>query len=139
MEHLIIIGAAAAGTKAAAKARRENLNLKITLFTEEENISYSACGIPFYIGGEFDDYKKLIEYTPFEFEKEINAKVFILHKVLEIFPKKNSIKVKNLVTEDIFEEKYTKLLIATGAKPVKPPFDGIETKNIFMEIGRAHV
>lgn len=131
MEHLIIIGAAAAGTKAAAKARRENLNLKITLFTEEENISYSACGIPFYIGNEFDDYKKLIEYTPFEFEKEINAKVFILHKVLEIFPKKNSIKVKNLVTEDIFEEKYTKLLIATGAKPVKPLFDGIETKNIF--------
>ncbi len=131
MEHIIIIGAAAAGTKAAAKARRENPDLEITLFTEEENIAYSACGIPFYLGGEFDDYTQLIEYTPKEFEKEINAKIYIFHKVLEIIPEKNSIKIENLTTGEIFEKKYDKLLIATGAKPVKPVFEEIDAKNIF--------
>ena len=131
MEHLIIIGAAAAGTKAAAKARRENSNLKITLFTEDEYISYSACGIPFYIGGEFDDYKQLIEYTPAEFGKEINANIFTFHKVTEIIPEKNTILIKNLNTGKIFEENYTKLLITTGATPVKPPIEGLEIKNVF--------
>jgi len=131
MEHLIIIGAAAAGTKAAAKARREDSDLKITLFTEEEYISYSACGIPFFIGGEFDDYKQLIEYTPAEFEEEIKAKVYTHHRVLKIKPKSNIIEVGNLISGEIFEEKYTKLLISTGASPAKPKMEGLEAKNIF--------
>ena len=131
MEHLIIIGAAAAGTKAAAKARRENKEIKITLFTEDEYISYSACGIPFFIEGEFDDYKQLIEYTPEEFEEKINTKVYTFHRILKIKPKSNTIEVGNLITGEIFEEEYTKLLITTGASPVKPAIAGIDTKNIF--------
>jgi len=52
-EHLVIIGGVAAGPKAAAKARRENPDLKISLYTDDENISYSACGLPYFIGGDF--------------------------------------------------------------------------------------
>lgn len=131
MEHLIIIGAAAAGTKAAAKVRRENKDLKITLFTEEEYVSYSACGIPFYIEGEFDDYKELIEYTPSEFEKDINVKVYTFHRVLKISPESNKISVGNLISGEVFEISYTKLLIATGASPIKADIPGADAKNIF--------
>lgn len=131
MKHLIIIGAAAAGTKTAAKARRENPNLKITLFSEDKYISYSACGMPFYIGGEFDDYEQLIEYTPSEFEEKFDAKVYTQHRVLKIKPDSNSIEVGNLINGEIFEAHYTSLLISTGGKSVKASIQGGDAKNIF--------
>lgn len=131
MEHIVIIGAIAAGTKAAAKAKRENPDLKITIFSEDEYISYSACGLPFYIGGEFADYKQLVEYTVEQFEKEMGVEVHTLHRVLSIDAEANFVKVKNLKTGEIFNQSYTKLLISTGARPFVPKIPGDEAKNIF--------
>lgn len=48
-EHLVIIGASAAGAKAAAKAKRDYPGLNISMFTKEKYTSYSACGMPYYI------------------------------------------------------------------------------------------
>lgn len=131
MEHIVIIGAVAAGTKAAAKAKRENPDLIVTIFSDEEYISYSACGIPYFIGGIFEDYHRLIEYTKEEFEQDIGVKIHTLHRVAAIDPKSNTVKVKDLSTGEIFDIKYTKLLIATGASPFVPPIEGIEAKNVF--------
>lgn len=131
MEHLVVIGAIAAGTKAAAKARRENPDIKITIFSDDKYISYSACGLPFYVGGEFADYKQLVEYTPEEFEKDMNVKVYTSHSVVEINPKDNVVRVKNLINGDILIQSYTKLLIATGARPFVPKIEGDFAKNIF--------
>lgn len=131
MEHIVIIGAIAAGTKAAAKAKRENPDLKITIFSDDEHISYSACGLPFYIGGEFADYKQLVEYTREQFEQEMGVEVYTLHRVLSIDTKENFIKVENLKTGETFNQSYTKLLIATGARPFVFKIPGDEAKNIF--------
>ena len=131
MENIIIIGAIAAGTKAAAKAKRENPDLNITIFSDDEYISYSACGLPFYVGGEFADYKQLVEYTVEEFEKDMNVEVHTLHRAISIDTKANSVKIKNLKTGEIFDRNYTKLLIATGARPFLPKIMGDEAENIF--------
>lgn len=48
---ILIIGAVAAGTSAAAKARRNNENAEIKIFETDSDISYSACGLPYFIGG----------------------------------------------------------------------------------------
>lgn len=56
---LIIIGAVAAGTSAAAKARRNDENAEIIIYDKDSFISYSGCGIPYYIGGEVEDAEKL--------------------------------------------------------------------------------
>ncbi|MDF2889927.1 MAG: pyridine nucleotide-disulfide oxidoreductase, partial [Clostridia bacterium] len=50
-QKLVVIGAVAAGTKAASKAKRENPDLDVKIFTKEEHISYAGCGLPYYIGG----------------------------------------------------------------------------------------
>jgi len=131
MEHIVIIGAIAAGTKAAAKAKRENPDLEITIFSEDRNISYSACGLPFYVGGVFPDYRQLVEYTEEQFEKEMGVKVFTSHRVFEIDTTANTVKVKNLLTNKVITQGYTKLLIATGARPFIPKIEGDEAKNIF--------
>ena len=131
MEHIVIIGAIAAGTKAAAKARRENPDLEITIFSDDEHISYSACGLPFFVGGEFADYHQLVEYTKEQFEEDMGVKVYTLHRAFEIDTENNIVKVKNLKTEEIIEQSYTQLLIATGARPFLPQIDGDNANNIF--------
>lgn len=130
-EHLIIIGGVAAGPKAAAKARREDPSLKITLYSDEKNISYSACGIPYFVEDLIKDSNKLIVRTPQQFKEQENIDIYTQHKVLEILPKKNKVVVRNLTTGEIFEDEYTKLLIATGAKPFIPPIEGVELEGIF--------
>ena len=57
--NIVVIGAVAAGAKAAAKSRRLLPDSKIDIYTEDTHVSYSACGLPYYIQGNFDDYKKL--------------------------------------------------------------------------------
>lgn len=131
MEHLVVIGGVAAGTKAAAKARRENPDLKITIFTDEDKISYSACGLPYFIKGVIPSYDKLIARTPEEFQEKENINVVTEHRVIEISPNKKRVLVQNLITGDIIKQEYTKLLIATGASPIVPPIDGIGAKNVF--------
>ena len=69
MMKIVIIGGVAAGAKAAAKSRRLLENAEINLYTQDTHVSYSACGLPYYIEGNFDDYRALLVRSPEEFAK----------------------------------------------------------------------
>jgi len=131
-EHLIIIGGVAAGTKAAAKARRNNPDLKITLYTEGKYISYSACGMPYYIEDIITDEKKLILRTPGYFKEKENIDILIKHKVVKILPEEHCVEVLNLQTGEHFTDEYSKLLIATGARAFIPDIEGCDLKNVYV-------
>ncbi len=130
-EHLIIIGGVAAGTKAASKVRRENRDLKITLYTDEKYISYSACGTPYYIGDVIKSEEKILVRSPKEFRTKENIDIKLLHRVTAIMPDDNKVTVKNLETEEEFEDEYTNLLIATGSRSFIPPIEGVELNNVY--------
>ncbi|HSA06581.1 MAG TPA: FAD-dependent oxidoreductase [Candidatus Gastranaerophilales bacterium] len=130
-EHLIIIGGVAAGTKAASKARRENSDLKISLYTDEKYVSYSACGMPYYIQGLIPTEQKLLVRSPEAFKTKENIDIYLLHKVIKIIPDENKVLVKNQQTQEEFEDKYTNLLIATGSSSFIPPIEGTDLKNVF--------
>ncbi|MFA6989740.1 MAG: FAD-dependent oxidoreductase [Candidatus Gastranaerophilaceae bacterium] len=130
-KHFIIIGGIAAGTKAAAKARRENNNLQISLYIDENYISYSACGLPYFIEDLFSDPKKLIMRTKEQFKEKENIDIFLNHKVIKIIPDSDEIIVKNLDDNSESVVKYSNLLIATGASPFVPTIKGINSKNVF--------
>ena len=66
---IVILGGVAAGAKAAAKARRLLPEANIDLYTDDTHISYSACGLPYYIEGNFEDYRLLLVLSPEDFEK----------------------------------------------------------------------
>lgn len=131
-KHLIIIGGVAAGTKAAAKARRESPDMKITLYTESKYVSYSACGMPYYIEDLIKDEKKLIVRTPEYFKEQENINIHIKHNVTKILPKEYRVEVENLETGEKFFDEYTKLLIATGSKAFVPDVEGVNLQNIFV-------
>ena len=131
MQKLIVIGAVAAGTKAASKAKRENPNLDVKIFTREEHIAYAGCGLPYYIGGIIKEKSELVVRTPEVFKKEQDIDIFIKHEVTKIDTKSKKVYVTNLDTQELLEYEYDKLVIATGASPIKPPLENIDLKNIF--------
>lgn len=130
-QKLIVIGAVAAGTKAASKAKRENADLDVKIFTKEEHISYAGCGLPYYIGGVIKEKNELVVRTPEIFKKEQGIDIFIKHEVTKIDVNLKKVYVTNLDTQEQLEFEYDKLVIATGASPIKPPLENINLKNIF--------
>lgn len=130
MEKIVIIGGVAAGPKAAAKARRLNPDALIDIYTEDTNVSYSACGLPFFIEGNFEDYNMLIARTPEEFEEQ-NIHIHLLNRATKILPDTKQVLIQNLETQEEFYVNYDKLLIATGAKPAIPPIKNVNLQNVY--------
>ena len=61
---ILIIGGVAAGTKTAAKLKREDRNIDVTVITKDKDISYAGCGLPYYVGGLIEGRDELIVNTP---------------------------------------------------------------------------
>lgn len=128
---IIIVGGVAAGAKAAAKSRRLLDNdSEIILYTDDTHVSYSSCGIPYYIQNNFTDYKTLLVRSPEEFEAS-GVKIKLRHKVIKILPESKQILVKDLATKSASLDYYDKLILATGASPVIPNIKNVWYKNIF--------
>lgn len=127
---IVIIGAVAAGAKAAAKSKRLLPDAEVIIYTKEEYVSYSACGLPYYIEGNFKDIKKLVVRTIPEFESK-GIKIYNKHYVTKISPEIKKITVRNLETKETFEETYDKLLIATGATPYIPDIKNININGVY--------
>ena len=127
---IVIIGGVAAGAKVAAKSRRMLPDSEIDIYTQDTHVSYSACGLPYYIGGSFEDWKKLIVRSKEEFEKN-NIHVRILSKVTKILPNDKKIIVKDLTLNQEYEVKYDKLVIATGSAPRMADFPDVHLKKIY--------
>lgn len=128
---IIIIGAVAAGTGAATKARRNLPNAEIVIYEKDTTISYSGCGMPYFIKGEVKQAKSLAPRTPQFFKEKNNIDIKIAHEVLSIDPLKKEVVVKNLTNKETFIDHYDKLVIATGARSLLPPIDGIGLPHVF--------
>ncbi|AHH10151.1 NADH dehydrogenase (plasmid) [Borrelia parkeri SLO] len=127
---IIIIGGTAAGTSAAAKAKRTNKELNITIYEKTNTTSFGACGLPYFIGGFFDEPNNMIARTPDEFEQN-GISVFTEHEVMRVDIKNHTLQVKNLKTKQIFNDTYDKLMIATGGNPIIPPISNIQLTNFY--------
>lgn len=128
---IVIIGAVAAGTSAAAKARRNREEAEIIVYEKDSFISYSGCGMPYYLGGKVESVDELTPRDPAFFRSKYNVDILTLHEVLSISPATKNITVKNLTTGDIFTDHYDKLVIATGARATMPPIKGTNGKHVF--------
>ncbi|WP_404470133.1 CoA-disulfide reductase [Sutcliffiella horikoshii] len=129
MEHVVITGGIAGGMSAASKLRRLDETIKISVFEKDEHVSYGACGLPYYISGVTESHKDLLARTVEEFE-ERDIAVHIHHEVTAVDPSNKRVKVKNLKSGEETYVHYDKLLIATGAKPIVPPFIPKEASNV---------
>ena len=129
---IIVIGAVAAGTSAAAKARRNDDSAEIVIYEKDKDISYSGCGLPYYIGGEIESISELTPRDSKFFKKKYNIDIFTRNEVMNINPINKEVTVKDLITGEIFKDKYDKLVIATGASSFVPNIKGIDSNQVFF-------
>lgn len=128
---VLVIGGVAAGTKTAAKLKRENRDLDVTLITKGENISYAGCGLPYYVGGVIENKSDLIVNTPKSFSDLTQVEVKTGVEALSIDRDKKIVNAINLNNNEEVKFNYDKLVIATGADPVKPPIEGIDLEGVY--------
>lgn len=128
---ILIIGGVAGGATAAARLRRMDENAQIILFERGEYVSYANCGLPYYIGGTISERDRLFVQTVDGFINRFNIDIRVKSEVTGIDLKNKSIRVHDIAANRDYAESYDKLIISTGAEPIKPPMPGIEDNRIF--------
>ena len=129
---VLIIGGVAAGTKVAAKLKREDRGTEVLIMTKSEDISYAGCGLPYYVGDVIHERSQLIVNTPQAFAKLTGAEVKTGIEVTALDREGKKVTAKDVKTGETQEYAYDKLVIATGASPIAPPIEGKDLKNIFF-------
>ncbi|MDI3419279.1 FAD-dependent oxidoreductase [Streptomyces luteolus] len=130
-ERLVVIGADAAGMSAASQARRLKGpdELEIVAFERGRFTSYSACGIPYWVGGDVDSRDELIARTPEEHRKR-SIDLRMRTEVTEIDVPGRRVRARDLESGEEAWTAYDKLVIATGARPVRPELPGIDAPGV---------
>lgn len=126
--NILVIGGTAAGTSAAAKAKRLMPNATVKILEQTDVLSFGACGLPYYVGDFFDDETNMIARTKEQFEKS-GIIIEVFHQVTGIDETKKEVYVQT--PEGKKTERYDQLMIATGAKTWTPPFVKKEYENLF--------
>ncbi|MCD6507202.1 FAD-dependent oxidoreductase [Candidatus Poribacteria bacterium] len=128
---LVIVGGGAGGPTAAARARRLDENAEIVMFERGEHVSYGHCGLPYYIGGVIENREALLISTPERFRERYRVEARVKSEVKAIITDEKQVEVLDLSTGRTYRESYDKLILATGASPIKPPLPGIDMDEIF--------
>lgn len=128
---LVVIGGVAAGTKAAAKAKREHPDWEVTVLEKGKDISYAGCGLPYYIGDVIKERKEVVVKTPAELKAWLGIDVLTEHEALKVDTAAKEVTVLDKKTGETKIFPYDKLIFATGAEPFVPPVPGIDLPQVY--------
>lgn len=137
MEKIVVVGAVAAGPKAACRAKRLMPEAEITLIDQDNLISYGGCGIPYYVSGDVSDDKELMSTSfhmlrdSYFFQEAKGLNVKIRTKALFIDRTNKTLNVRNLDSGEEYGIEYDKLVLATGSRPNVIPVEGRDLDGIF--------
>lgn len=126
-----VIGCTHAGTSAIVNTAKLYPEAQITVYERNDNISFLSCGIALYVGGVVKDPDGLFYSSPQKLD-ELGVETKMKHEIISVDTDKKSLKVRNLVTEEIFDDAYDKLIITTGSWPIVPKLEGIDLNNILL-------
>lgn len=129
---VLIIGGVAAGTKAAAKLKREDYSMEVTIITKGSDISYAGCGLPYYVGDVIHKKEQLIVNTPESFEKLTGVRVITNTEAVKVRREEKLVEAVHTGTGETVTYPYDKLVIATGASPIRPSMEGIDLEGIYF-------
>ncbi|MEE1758614.1 FAD-dependent oxidoreductase [Streptomyces sp. SP18BB07] len=130
-ERLVIVGGDAAGMSAASQARRLKGPdaLEIVAFERGHFTSFSACGIPYWVGGDVPERDHLIARSPEEHRaRDIDLRMRT--EVVEIDVEGSRVRARDLDAGTESWTAYDKLVIATGARPIRPDLPGVDAAGV---------
>lgn len=128
---VLIIGGVAAGTKTAAKLKREDRSIEVTVITKDQDISYAGCGLPYYVGGFIESRDELIVNTPQKYSGLTGVEVRTGKEAVALDADKKEVTVKDVQTGNTEVCPYDKLVLAVGASAAELPIDGKDIPGVF--------
>ncbi|MFY1668426.1 FAD-dependent oxidoreductase [Plantactinospora sp. WMMB334] len=133
-ERLVVIGGDAAGMSAASQARqrRDAADLEIVAFERGNFTSYSACGIPYWVGGLVDDVDQLVIRNPATFREEFQIDVRLRHEVVGIDLERREVLARDHAHGGReVREGFDQLVYAAGAVPITPAWARTDAAGVF--------
>ncbi|MEG3616359.1 FAD-dependent oxidoreductase [Isoptericola haloaureus] len=128
---IVVVGSVAAGTSAAAKARRGSEDAEIVVYDRDADISYSGCGLPYYLGGEVESMDDLTPRDAAWFAQRYDIDVRTGREVTGVDAAARTVTVRDLATGTTSTDDYDELVLATGVSPVVPPLPGTDADGVF--------
>ncbi len=128
---VLVIGGVAAGTKTAAKLKREDRSIEVTVISKDKDISYAGCGLPYYVGGMIEEPGELIVNTPEKYAALTGVTVLTGKEAIRLDVASKSVAVKDVATGEEEMLGYDKLVISVGASPAVPPVKGMGLSGVF--------
>ena len=126
---IVIVGAVAAGMSAAAKLKRMKPEYEVVVYEKTDIVSFGACGLPYFVGGFFDEPNNMIARSTEKF-RETGIDLNIFKEVIAVNTDDKKIRVKDVKSGEIYEDSYDKLMIATGARSIIPPIKNVKLENV---------
>lgn len=129
---LVVVGGVAGGASAAARVRRLDEHADIVVLERDEYVSYANCGLPYHIGGVIQEREKLLVQTPGSLKRSLNLEVRVGHEVKAIDRAAKQVTVSEVSSGKEYRESYDKLVLAQGARPLRPSLPGVDHPRIFV-------
>lgn len=134
---IVVIGAVAAGPKAASRIKRLDPDAQVIMVDQADRISYGGCGLPYYISGEVADIKELLS-TSFHLLRDADffkgakgVEVRTRTRAVAIDRSRKQVQLQNLDTGEHYSQAYDQLVLATGSTPVRLPIPGADLPGVF--------
>ncbi|HHU20666.1 MAG TPA: FAD-dependent oxidoreductase [Bacilli bacterium] len=129
---ILIVGGVAGGASVAARVRRLDENAEVIMFDRGPHVSFSNCSLPYHLSGIVEDSESLVLMNPEIFKSRYNIDARIHSEVVKINRDEKTIIVRNLTSNEEYEEAYDKLVLSPGASPIRPAqIEGINRDNVF--------
>ena len=128
---ILVIGGVAAGTKAAAKLKREQPDAQVVLYTKGQDISYAGCGLPYYVGGSIETREELIVNTPWKYAGLTRVEVHTGQEATALDAGAKTVTLRDTATGTEQTQSYDKLILAVGAEPFVPDVPGTALPGVF--------
>lgn len=129
---IVIVGGVAGGATAAARARRVNATAQITILEKGPAVSFANCGLPYYLGGEIVERKKLLVATPELFRNRFRVDVRTGCEATHIDRAAHTVTAIDHQTGESFTLPYDRLILSTGSLPLRPAFLPKDAHNVFQ-------
>ncbi|WP_294382675.1 FAD-dependent oxidoreductase [uncultured Clostridium sp.] len=128
---IVIVGCTHAGTAAVVNLKELHPESEITIYEKNDNLSFLSCGIALNVGGVIKETKNLFYNSPENLAK-MGVVTNMKHEVLNIDFENKTLKVKNILNNEEFEDNYDKLVLTLGSWPIVPKFEGGDLDNILL-------